>query len=277
VNETARDDAKMTSRPVVMRRSDGALLLGCLGALTLWLGLGDGMLHYLRSSMRPWLVLAGACVTLLAIATGVSAWLDERRDDENDPREGHQHEQAHRPAIVGWLLVVPLLVAIGISPGALGAYAVRQGSAFTTQVAGDFDLAAHLRTHSFGGQTPELRLREFLAAAQGDEDEQALLASTRVQLVGFIVNHPNTDHPLQLARLMIGCCAGDAIALVVNLEGDTGPPLDDETWVEVTGTFDRGATARAAADDTIESSFSVLRVESVRQVDAPREPYELPR
>jgi uncharacterized repeat protein (TIGR03943 family) len=270
-----RDDEVVATRPVVIRRSDGAVLLGCTSGVMLWLGLTDGMLRYLRSSMRPWLVLAGAVLGLLAVGSAFLAWRDQRRrggDDKPSPGQGeddHGAGHVHRPAAVGWLLVLPLLVGVGIAPGALGAYAIRQQSTLALPRGEDFDLAGHLRTHSFGGQVPALELHQFLAAAEGDADQQELLASTVVRLTGFVVNDRDKDHPLELARLMIGCCAGDAIGLVVALDDYRGPPLEDETWIEVTGTFDPDA-----ADARSENP--VVRVESFREVSAPDEPYEYP-
>jgi uncharacterized repeat protein (TIGR03943 family) len=257
---------------VVIRRSDGALLLACTSGVMLWLGLTDGMLRYLRSSMRPWLVLAGIALGLLAAGSALVARRDQRGQphDDEPTAGGPEGDHVHRPAAVGWLLVLPLLVGVAIAPGALGAYAIRQQGLSVRSVAGDFDLDGYLRTHSFGGQVPALELHQFLAASRGDADQRALLASTEVRLTGFVVNDHDTDHPLKLARLMVGCCAGDAIGLVVALDDYLGPPLADDTWIEVTGTFDPDPV-----DPSPESP--VLRVDSYREVSAPDEPYEYPR
>jgi uncharacterized repeat protein (TIGR03943 family) len=262
---------------VVIRRADGALLLAATSGVMMWLGLTDGMLRYLRASMRPWLVLAGVALGLLAAGAAVLAWRDGRRargagsgiPSGGDGAADHGGGHGHRLAVVGWLLAVPLLVAVGIAPGALGAYAIRQQSFFVAPVVRDFDLAAHLRTHSVGGQVPALELHQFLAAAHGDAEERSLLASSDVRLTGFVVNDRGDERSMELARLMIGCCAGDAIGLVVALEGFPGPRLEDETWIEVTGTFrpdpagDRDATP-------------VLAVGSYREIGAPDQPYEYP-
>jgi uncharacterized repeat protein (TIGR03943 family) len=160
------------------------------------------------------------------------------------------------------------VVALAVDAGALNAYTIRQGSAFGADL-GTFDLAEHLESHSFAGQAPELRLREFLAAAHGDEGERRLLAGTPVRLTGFVVGDGSTDGFL-LARLMIGCCAGDAVGLVVAVTGYDGPPLPDDTWAQVTGTFvdeDGGPTDEAEP---------TLALTGLRQVDEPDEPYEYP-
>ena len=126
-------------------------------------------------------------------------------------------------------------------------------------------------------------------AANGDDAGQRRLSDTEVRLTGFVVTP--TDDPsddadadpdgrLLLGRLMIGCCAGDAIGLSVDVRGYDGPRLDDETWVEVTGRYDRAATgaARRSAPDSDEARTApILELSSLREVDAPSEPHESPR
>lgn len=248
--------------PDRLRRSDAAGLLAVLAGLTLWLSLSDGFFRYLRPTMRPWLTASGVFLAGLAVATAVGAWRDARRGD--DAPGG-----SPVASLVGWLLVLPLLVAVSTDPGALGAFAVRQQGALAYVSAGDFDLEAHLRTHSTAGQAPSLQVHQFLTAAGGSEDERRLLADTPVRLTGFVVH--DRDAPpggFSLARLMIGCCAGDATGLVVAVRGYEGAALAEDTWVEVTGRFDEGRSG--------EGRTPVLAVSSLRRVDRPREPYEYP-
>lgn len=255
--------------PTRLRRADAAALLAGLAGLTLWLSLTDAFYRYLRPTMRPWLVAAGVFVAGLALATAVTAWRESRRDGA----------VSARPSVAGWLLVVPLVIALSTDPGALGAFAVRQQAGGYVPV-GDFDLDAHLRSHTWGGQVPSLQLHQFLAAAK-DDDEQRLLADTTVRLTGFVVHDrgadggPDPDGGFTLARLMIGCCAGDASGLLVAVRGHDGPRPDEEAWVEVTGRFDPALTA-AQPQDAIAGSVPVLAVSSLRHVDEPREPYEYP-
>ena len=270
-------------RTVVMRRGDAALLLGALAALTLWLSLTDGMMRYVRPSMRPWLVASGVFVGLLAVAAGVTA-----RRSGGPASGGHGHRG---PWLVGWLVALPVVVAVAVAPGALGAYTVRQSSWGVPAI--DFDLDHHLRTRTFGGQTPELQLHELLVAANGEASDQRLLARTEVRLTGFVVapdggSDSGAEGRFLLGRLMIGCCAGDAIGLAVDVRGYDGPALDDETWVEVTGRYDRSATAaarRSGADTSAGptgpngsgTAPPIVRATSVRVTDAPDRPYETPR
>jgi hypothetical protein len=173
-------------------------------------------------------------------------------------------------------------VAVAVAPEALGAYTVRQSSWGAPVI--DFDLDRHLRARSLGGQTPELQLHQFLVAANGDRAEQRLLAATEVRLTGFVVapeagSSGGAEGRFLLGRLMIGCCAGDAIGLAVDVRGYDGPVLDDETWVEVTGHYDRSATAAARRSDAGSDetrTHPVIQATSVRVEDEPDHPYETP-
>lgn len=166
-------------------------------------------------------------------------------------------------------------------PDALGAFAVRQQAGANYVSVSDFDLDAYLRSHTSGGQVPALQIHQFLAAAKGDEDDRRILADTTVRLTGFVVHDGSEDGAADraagftLARLMIGCCAGDATGLLVTVRGYGSEPLVEDAWVEVTGRFDEALTA-AQPQDAIAGSVPVLAVSSLRHVDQPREPYEYP-
>src|SRR5918995_200144 len=220
----------------VMRRTDAAGLLAALGVLVLWLGLSDRILRYLRPTMRTWLVVTGVLLVVLAVAVGVSAWRDHRAG----------WRQPHRSGLVGWLIVLPVLVALCVDARALGAYTIRLGSTYTKVSDGDFDLESHLRSHSFTGQAAELQLHQFLSAGSGPGNSGTAGGGpgNSGTAGGGPGNSGTAGGGFDLARLMIGCCAGDAVGLVVHVADYRGEPLADDAWVEVTGTF------RSDAEDT---------------------------
>lgn len=239
-----------------MKDGDRADIVIIAGMCSLLVALTDALFRYLRPGMRPFLIAAGAVL----VALGVAAALLDRRSGE---KEASSH---HRPSRVGWLVLAPIVVGLAFDPGALGSYAVMQASSGQiTEI--DFDLEAHLETHSLHGQIPQLQLLEF-AWATYDREAQELLRDTPVRLVGFIA-HIDGDEPF-LARLQMGCCAGDAFPSTVRLEG-VERPLDDDTWVEVTGTLDPRATR--LNDD----GSPVMVVTALREVKEPKQPYEFLR
>jgi uncharacterized repeat protein (TIGR03943 family) len=256
-----------TRRPSRLRRPDAAALLASVAGLTLWLSLTDGIYRYLRPSMRPWLIASGVFIAGLALATAVTAWRERRQAS---------HTTSNRASAVGWFLVVPLVIAISTDPGALGAFAVRQQAGAIYAAPNDFDLDTYLASHTTGGQAPALQFKQFLAAADGSSGDRQLLAGTTVRLTGFVV-HDEGDTPgaFTLARLMVGCCAGDATAMIVSVRGYEGAPLSDDEWVEVTGRFDEQLTSEQP-HDPFAGAVPVLAMASLRHVDEPREPYEYP-
>jgi uncharacterized membrane protein YcgQ (UPF0703/DUF1980 family) len=97
-----------------------------------------------------------------------------------------------------------------------------------------------------------------------------------VRLTGFVVHEAGgPPGSFLLARLQIGCCAGDAIAGVADLRGYEGAPFEEEQWLEVVGTFDL-ATTEAESKVAGLSVAPILLVESIRAIEQPKEPYEYP-
>lgn len=285
-SETHTDaDASQRGEQATIRTIDAAMLLYTAALVILWMALTDGMLRYVRPGMRPWLTLSGIFLAVIATLVLFAAWRDDRRGLPADEAvTEHTHEggcadtpgHSHRLGYVGWLLALPLLVAIAVDPGALGAYAIRQQSSLGYFAPGDFDLADHIQSHSFGGQSVDLQLHEFLAASY-DEEQAGLLADTEVRLEGFVVREEDTPGRFLVARMIIGCCAGDAVGLSVEVDGWRGPIPPDETWVRVTGRLDAAATAESPVDDFTGDRQPVFHATAVDEIDEPGQPYEYPR
>jgi len=277
-----------------VRPADRPLLVASLGLLALWAGGTDAIYRFLRPSMRPWLLLAGVVLLVLAAVTGWATWRDHRDGtdgdgDDDDVGEavaeavadaadagaaatGADHHP-HRPSKIGWLLLAPVVVAVALDPLPLGAASASRAGSINRATVGPFDLGAYLRTASLAGQAPPLSQGHFMAAA-GDPAQRDLLAATPVRLTGFVASTSGPGR-FQLSRLVIGCCAGDAVPILVDVHADglAVPPVD--TWVEVEGRFDPAATDRAAAEQQ-RAVPPVIDATAVRTVDAPTEPYEYP-
>ena len=94
------------------RRTQGAMLL-LVGAVALWLGLSQAALAYVRPGLRPPLAASGLALLLLGLVALL--WRPA------EATEGHAHgEQGPRSA---WLLLLPVLVLVLVTPPALGSYA----------------------------------------------------------------------------------------------------------------------------------------------------------
>jgi uncharacterized repeat protein (TIGR03943 family) len=231
------------------------------GVLALWMGVTRTALLYVRPAARTWLVVAGVAL----VAVGVAGLVLARR---------HRSVDHHHPlGRVGWLLVLPVVVAVAVGSNPLGSYAAGRQNGQRTLPPGTFDLEAYLNANSFGGQAPALRVLDFTRAAY-DPDEQDLLAQTPVTLTGFVTEDTGeTDpHHFLLTRFEIGCCAADALAMFVQVELDDHhlPPVD--AWVEVRGVL----TLPEAPDDGPVPEPPVVEATDVRVVDEPSDVYEYP-
>jgi uncharacterized repeat protein (TIGR03943 family) len=275
-----------------MKRLDRSLVIVAVAVMVLVVASTDVLTRYVRPTMRPWLLLAGT--GLLAVGL-VSAWrewrttaTDEEPEHDHDrlavEEDGHEHGQGqdghrhgHRPVSrIGWLLLAPLAILVILDPSALGASTVaRQQSSLRKARLGSFDLNRHLAAHRHGGQVPPLTVSQFVSAAH-DPAAAALLAGTDVRLEGFVVEP--TPQGFTLARLQLGCCAGDAVPVVVLVEyapGVQAAPSSDQ-WVAVTGRFSPEATGRRVEPDSPVIPDPVLRATEVTPIEPLAEPYEYP-
>lgn len=270
-----------------MRPADRSLLVASMGLLALWAGGTDAIYRFVRPSMRPWLLLAAVVLLALAAVTGWEvlrqhrASRDREAGEDGDVLDDHQtaapplspHPGPHRPSLVGWLLLAPVVIALALDPLPLGASSASRAGATNRANVGPFDLVTYLRANSFAGQAPALSHTHFLAAAN-DPTQSELLAATPVRLTGFVASTSGPGHFL-LSRVLIGCCAGDAVPILIEVRATSQVTPAVDSWVEVEGRFDPDATARAGAGQE-RTVPPVMAATEVRPIEAPTEPYEYP-
>jgi uncharacterized repeat protein (TIGR03943 family) len=238
------------------------------GLTALVIGLSDVLTRYLRPSMARWLVLAGA----VAVILGVASLLTDRSTVSDSP----PHDHGTWSTRVGWMLVLPVLVAVVIDPGALGSFAVNQQAVGRSPLAGDFDLAALLEARSFSGQTVQLSHLELWQGVEAGSGLD-LLAETPLSLEGIVVHDDRLAEGFVLGRFLIGCCAGDALPIAVVVTGDPASDLPDDTWVRVEAMFDREATATARRGEGDWAALAgVVDLVGLEVIDEPAEPYLYP-
>ncbi len=268
-----------------MRRNDAGAMTALMGGFALWMGLTPTHLLYVKPSMARWLVLSGAVlvvVGLLVIVLGRRAGAIDAataRGDGTSPADRHGRSDPeghaahhHHATRVGWLLALPLCVAIAVGSNPLGSYAAGRQNSQRVLPPGHFDLEQYLVANSFGGQSPALRSIDFVRASQ-DPHDRGLLARHPVKLTGFVVEDPDGHgHSFLLTRFMIGCCAADALAVQELVPVEHGHVPDEDSWVEVEATLDldRSPPAGQSLDPP------VLAVRSIHPVSQPEELYEYP-
>jgi uncharacterized repeat protein (TIGR03943 family) len=225
------------------------VLLLLLGGALVRIAADGVCLRYIKPGLRPWLLVAGVVIVLLA---GLALWRDLRPRSGDD---GHWHQHGFRST---WLLVVPVLAIFLVAPPALGADSVLR---FAGHAAGPARPSALPPLPS--GAVVSLGLSEFVTRAVWDTSDS--LRGRTVRLTGFVVHGPGGVY---LARLVITCCAADATPMRVLLVGAAGAALPDNQWVQVDGRPRIGSATRG--DDYT----PVLDTSAVVPIAASADPYE---
>jgi uncharacterized repeat protein (TIGR03943 family) len=219
-----------------------------VGAAVLRASLTDLYLRYVRSGLRPFLVVAGVVLIVAGIAT---LWYEMRRS-----RETQSH--THREPRVAWLLLLPLFALIVVGPPALGSYAADRNGTALQRPPGFDPLPA--------GDPLQLGVLDYAARAVYDHGNG--LGNRRIKLVGFItIGHRGAPY---LARMVVSCCAADALPIKVGLSGQVPANLKPNAWLEVTGHY----TSKKLTDYFNDRPIPFIDIVEVRPVPAPRQPYE---
>jgi uncharacterized repeat protein (TIGR03943 family) len=240
-----------------VNRRDAAAIVGLVGVTALWSSINGSVLDFLRSSMRVWVAVAGMALVTLASR---ELWLSRRSPP------GSQHGSSR----VGWLIAVPICVAVTAGAGSLGVWAVDRNATFANLPNGptSFNLEQYVRATSFGGQPIALTLVDLTYAA-GSPEHRQVLEGRSLKVVGFIAD--GDDGSVRLSRFVISCCAADAQVVQVELRSDDSLP-GEGTWISVVGTLDPVEPEQASDDE----QPPVLAVSNYTEIDEPDEPYEVP-
>ncbi|MGV9560197.1 TIGR03943 family putative permease subunit [Streptomyces sp. NPDC003401] len=238
-----------------MNRQAQSAVLFLLGASLLHAGTTDLYLRYVKAGLRPLLLAAGAALIATALATARYEWRATRpKDDAGTPRARHPHPEPR----VSWLLVLPLLALILVTPPALGSYsATRAGTALQEPLA-----YPELPT------ADPLRLSVVDYAGRAAYDDGRTLTGRRIRLTGFLAL--DRDGTPYLVRMALNCCAADAQPVKVGLTGRIPPVLQPDTWMEITGTY----TPHRIEDPVNDGPIPFIEVTEARPTPAPKDPYD---
>lgn len=161
---------------------------------------------------------------------------------------------------VAWLLCLPILALFLIAPPGLGSYSASRSDNVVAKPAAANEDARFPPLPA--GDPLTMTLSDFLIRAVWDTASP--LADRNVAMTGFVT--PGHGGTWYLTRMVIGCCAADALAREVEVHGVAAPPSD--TWVTVTGTW--LPNGQLQQDDAKPQSTASTLV----RIAAPREPYE---
>jgi uncharacterized repeat protein (TIGR03943 family) len=205
------------------------VLLVLVGGVLVKIVLDGSYLRY----VRPWsavpVLLAGVVLVTVAVVGIVR--------DARGSSSGH-HEHGAGPS--AWMLVLPVLALLLVVPPALGSAAVGGDGGVGARAA---PVAAVADEPLPAGDAPALGLLDVVSRAA--TDPFGPLTTRDVTLTGFLVPAraaPPGAGPVDLARLVITCCAADASSVRVHLADpqgllrDVGPGgPEGDRWVAVRG------------------------------------------
>jgi uncharacterized repeat protein (TIGR03943 family) len=165
---------------------------------------------------------------------------------------------------VAWLLVVPIMVLIFVTPPAL-----RPSAAAPSVTAVSNGVLNRAFPPLPPGDAPEVSLPEVLMREA--QDTTGSLRGRAITVTGFVLNEAQG---VDLGRIVIICCAADAQLARIHLRGPAAARaagLADNTWLRVTG------EVIAAPRQPHSVPIPTLQATAVARVDAPANPYAYPR
>lgn len=234
-----------------MTRQTQALLMAFLGAVLLRLSLSDAYLRYVNDWMK-WPILASGVLMLLLAVGPLFGDPDKVRGHAPDADvDDHGHSGVPKAT---WLLVLPGLVVFVISPPELGSFlAERRANQSAAAAPGEVATLT-------AGETTPLLVQEFVWRAQSGGSS---LVDRKVELTGFVSQEADRWY---VTRMVIGCCAADALAFRVQVDAEDEQPERDQ-WVRVTGEYVVGSGI--SIDET-----PILAADEVTEIAKPRQTYE---
>lgn len=223
------------------------------GGAILRASLTDMYLRYVKEGLRPFLIAAGA---LLVTAAVMTLWYDLRA-----PSARTGDDLGHHEPRVGWLLILPVLGLLLVTPPALGAYAAGQsGTVLSAQASDSFYPALP------PGDPVSIGLVEYATRAVYDQGKG--MPGRTFQLTGFVT--PGPDGAPMLTRMVLSCCAADGRPIKVAMAGDVPGDLPPDTWVRVLGAY----STRVAKDPVNDAEVPYVDVRLWQEIAAPRQQYE---
>ncbi len=241
------------------RETENAVLL-LVGISVAMIAVSGAFTRYVKPGLLPWLVASAALLIVLALLAIIG---DIRR---GGPRSGdvtcdHPQAHPHRAGIV-WLLLVPVLILIFVTPPALRPSAAAPS---VTAVSNDVVLKEAFPPLP-PGEAPEVSLPEVLM--REFHDTTGSLTNRPITVTGFVLNQAQG---VDLGRIVIICCAADAQLARIHLGGPAAAQaarLPDNTWLRVEG--------KVTPPQPNSPRIPTLQATAVTRIDAPANPYDYP-
>lgn len=222
----------------------------------------SGTLYYYISPRFGWLTILAVILLILLAGSynmvGKDSQEHHHHDDHVHDHEGHSHGKFTWFAL--GIVALPLILGVVIPSNPLDASAVA-----TRGVTTNLTVAAEDDGQVLGLVPSERNVLDWVRAMSLNPDP-ASLNGQEANLVGFVYRDIQfTDDQMMVARFTLSCCVADATAIGVVVQSDVAAQFEQDTWVQVTGTFQQG---------TLDGNpIPVLVADTVEPVEEPLQPY----
>ncbi|ORA78975.1 TIGR03943 family protein [Mycobacterium malmoense] len=236
------------------RETENTVLL-LVGISVAMIAVSGTFTRYVKPGLLPWLGASAALLITLALAAIVT---DVRRGGRRSGDRTQPH--SHRTGTV-WLLVIPIVVLIFVTPPAL-----RPSAAAPSVTPVSNDVLNRAFPPLPPGAAPEVSLPDVLMREA--HDTTGSLTNRPITVTGFVLNEAQG---VDLGRIVIICCAADAQLARIHLGGPAAAHaagLPDNTWLRVEG------KVTPAQPNSV--TIPTLQAATVTRIDAPANPYAYP-
>ncbi|WP_037163753.1 TIGR03943 family putative permease subunit [Rhodococcoides fascians] len=223
-----------------MRRETQNVLLLLVGGAMVKISVDGSFLRYVKPSLHPYLLASGIFIVGLALVAIVR---DVRRGGPADD----DHAHSSRPY---WMLLLPAALILFVAPPALDVSSVSD----RVVAAGPAERTAFPPLPD--GEAPEVPLLDVVQRAA--RDSTGSLDDREITVTGIRVENP--DGSVDLARILIICCAADARSIRIHLDRDV-----EGEWLRVRGTVGESSPETG--------NIPTMAVTGVEQIDEPENTY----
>lgn len=242
-----------------MDRATADLVLFFLGVAIVKVVADGSYQRYVKAALEPYLWVSAVVMMGLAVIDVVRAARAKPGHGHEQHEHGHGH--AHGPAGVLWLLAVPLVVVLFLAPPAL-----LPGSTGRTA---NLPVAAAPPPAPLAADPEEpVEMTVFGIVQRAFAEDDGGLDGRTLVVEGYAVR--GAAGSVDLAQVMIVCCAADARTYRIELAGPgaaTVTGVGPRAWWRVTGRLVPGS---AAGDFEAVPKFTVVNAEPL---PVPENPY----
>jgi putative membrane protein len=244
-----------------VQRWRGLVIIGAMGAVTLWLAATGQLVLYIH----PRYIVFTVAMAVIAVVATVLALTTARHHDDETLAPPNRRSRALGLTAAGLAAAFTLGMVL-IPPATLGTATAQQRQINATASDDAEKLVAV--TTADADTVAAFTVREWSTVLRQTSDLAFFADKPVTALLGFVTaDTEDPDNMFYVSRFAVTCCAVDAqpLGVPIYLSGwaDEYPA---DTWVQVSGVF-------GSNPSRVSSQPVVLLVDTAEVVKQPREPY----